>query len=295
MYDNSIYFDLINRKEGFIESKNYKTYYEIHSPRSPQLDDTPIILLAGGPGLSFKTLTPLLKLAETRLVIAYDQIGSGNSTRSNYFHSLNIKDFLEQFNSVVTELGITKFHILGHSWGTILGVHIALEYPESIRSLILHSGIADWEHCLKEREKFKKEYFPDDLKQFDKRMNEGIKISQDEMEGFINKYNSLYYCRVEYPKYLSESLKDKDTRTNQLIWDPERNKEMSNYNICERLKEINCPTLILSGKYDGISVGQAELFMSNIKNSKYIEFPNSSHYAHIEEEENFLEQVKAFL
>lgn len=72
-------------KKGFIESEKYKTYYEIHSPNCPKNNATPIILLAGGPGLSFKTLTPLLNLAETRPVIAYDQIGSGKSTRSESF------------------------------------------------------------------------------------------------------------------------------------------------------------------------------------------------------------------
>ncbi|MBP1950878.1 alpha/beta fold hydrolase [Virgibacillus litoralis] len=281
--------------QGYIKSENYKTFYEVHTPNYFNSESTPIILLAGGPGLSFKTLTPLLNLAETRPIIAYDQIGSGKSTRSEQLTSLNIEDFMEQFNNVVSELGATKFHILGHSWGTILGVNIALEYPGNIQSLILQSGIADWKKCLEARRKFELEYYPEDLKKTIKKLNEGIKVSPDEVEDATNKFNNQFYCRAKYPKYLCDALNDKDLGTNQLIWNPEKNKEMANYKICNRLDEIKCPTFIISGKYDGISVGQGELFSSGIKNSTHVEFKNSSHYAHIEEEIAYLEQVKNFL
>ncbi|WP_153727914.1 alpha/beta fold hydrolase [Salinibacillus xinjiangensis] len=290
---------LVEKKEGLIESKSYKTYYEIHTPFNNINDSTPIILLAGGPGLSYTTLTPLFNLAKGRQVIAYDQLGSGKSTRSGNFSSLNIKDFMEQFNIVVTELDINKFHLLGHSWGTILGVNIALEYPEKTQSLILHSGIANWKKCLKERRKFEKEHFPDELKQIIKTVSEGFKPSAKEMKRFSSEFNRLFnrlfYCRAEYPEYLLKSIEDKDVGTNQLIWNPENNKEMATYDICDRLNEIKCPTLILSGKYDGISVGQASLFEAGIMNSKHVELQNSSHYSHIEEELRFLEHVNTFL
>ena len=120
--------------------------------------------MAGGPGLSFTSLTPLLQLAEKRKVIAYDQLGSGKSTRSGSFSSLHIKDFIEQFNDIVQEMNLNKFHLIGHSWGTVLGVNIALDYPEETQSLILHSGIADWKKCLEERVKFEEHHFPDGLK-----------------------------------------------------------------------------------------------------------------------------------
>ncbi|MFZ3579729.1 alpha/beta fold hydrolase [Virgibacillus sp. DJP39] len=288
-------FASVKKSYGFIESNNYKTYYEVHTPNKHFADSAPVILLAGGPGLSYTTLTPLLRLAETRPVIVYDQIDSGKSTRSEQFTSLNISDYIEQFNSVMNEVGVNKYHILGHSWGTILGVNIALQYPEKIQSLILHSGIADWTKCLEARKRFEIEQFTDDLLRIFKKLREGIKVSSDEKEIATKRFNSLYYCRVDYPAYLLEALNDKDTGTNQLIWNGEKNPDMTNYNISPRLEEIECPTLIISGMYDGISVGQADLFRAGIKNSQHIELQNSSHYAHIEDEIEFLEQVKNFI
>ncbi len=199
---------LVEKKEGLIESKNDKTYYEIHTPCNNFDDSAPIILLAGGPGLSFTTLTPLFNLAERRQVIGYDQLGSGKTTRSGHFSSLHIKDFMEQFNAIVSELALNKFHLLGHSWGTILGANIALEYPDKTKSLILHSGIAHWQKCLEERETFEKAHLPDELQQFMKIVREGYKPSSKEMEKFTNKCNRLFYCRVEYPDYLLQALED---------------------------------------------------------------------------------------
>ncbi|WP_092506078.1 alpha/beta fold hydrolase [Virgibacillus subterraneus] len=151
------------------------------------------------------------------------------------------------------------------------------------------------EEMSEARLNFEEEYFPKELKRVLKKYNDGVKVSSDEMEEAINKYNSLFYCRAEYPKYLSEALNGKDFETNQLIWNPVKNKEMASYNICDRLNEIKCPTLIMSGKYDGISVGQAELFNTGIKNSRHVEFINSAHYSHIEQEMEFITQVKGFL
>ncbi|AIF45304.1 alpha/beta fold hydrolase [Virgibacillus sp. SK37] len=288
-------FAAINKRKGLIEKEWCKTYFEIHTSDSQVNDSTPIILLAGGPGLSFTTLTPLLRLARTRTVVVYDQLGSGKSTRSDQLSSLSISDFIEQFNDVITELGIKNFHILGHSWGAILAVNVALQFPKNVQSLILHSGIADWKDCLKHRKKFESDFFPKNLKETIYKLKQNEKISSEEIESANILFNQLFYCRTTYPIYLDKALEDKDSGTNQLIWNTDKNEEMANYNICPRLKEIKCPTLIISGKYDGISVGQGELFNSLIQNSKHIVFNNSSHYAHIEEEQEFIRQVSNFL
>ncbi|TGB04956.1 alpha/beta fold hydrolase [Halobacillus salinus] len=286
---------LVKEKKGYLKNEKYETYYEIHTPVQASSDSTPIILLAGGPGLSFTTLTPLLNLAEGRQVIAYDQLGSGRTTRSESFESLNIKDFTDQFSSMVRELGLNKFHLLGHSWGSILAVEVAVMFPEKTKSLILHSGIADWQKCLKERERFEEDHFPRELKRIKKKAKEGIKISEEEADYFTTEFSERFYCRVDHPDYLVRALADKDVRSNQLIWDPEWNKEVARFTVCDKLSEIKCAALVVSGRFDGLSVGQAPLFEAGIPYSQHVEFRNSSHYAHIEEQQKFLDLVTGFI
>ncbi|MCA0970856.1 alpha/beta fold hydrolase [Halobacillus litoralis] len=281
------------RERGVLESDGFHTYYEIQRPAVQ--DSVPLILLAGGPGLPYKALAPLFDLAHDREVVGYDQIGSGRSTRSDQFPSLYMNDFIKQFHDVITELGIEEFHLLGHSWGTILGLNIALEYPEQTKSLIIHSGVADWQACLKSRATFQEEHLPDRLTKMVDKVKAGSELSEEERNKYLKEWNNLFYCRVEYPEYLKQALDDKDVTTNQLIWDPEKNKEMTDYSMTDRLSGITCPTLIISGAFDGISVGQAALFKKGIQDSRHVEFQHSAHYAHVEEEERFLRVVEGFL
>lgn len=259
---------------GYINHNNVSTYYEI---RNQHIDEIPLILLAGGPGLTFNTLTSLFSLSSNRPIVSYDQIGSGLSTRSDSFEQLHLADFIEQFSTLIETLKLDKFHIIGHSWGSILATQIALVHPNRIQKLIIYSGIADWEHCLKSRKLLFKKEFPNG------------------MTGWTNEdIQKYYYCRVPYPDYLERSLAEKDEGTNQMIWNPDINQEMAVYNAVSLLRNIHCPTLIISGKYDGISVGQAELF-KEIPYSVHKQMKQSAHYAHVEEEEKFMDTVQAFL
>lgn len=265
----------IQKENGFIKNGETTTYYEVHYSVENK-DNTPLVLLAGGPGLSFTTLNPLLKLAVDRPVIAYDQIGSGKSTRSDKLESLDLTIFIDQFEALIKKLDIQKYHLLGHSWGSILAIQSTLINPVKTKSLILHSGVADFQNCLEERRKLEKDNSMDDMK-------------------ITSPLNNSNYCRVPFPKYLSDAIADKDTRTNELIWNHNLNSKMQYYDITQELDQIECPSLIISGKYDGISVGQSDKFSEGIRNSKHSLFQNSAHYAHVEEEEKFLKVVRSHL
>jgi len=176
----------------------------------------------------------------------------------------------------------------------VLALHIAFKYPDKVKSLILHSGIADWQKCQENRSNLIS-YYPDSLKEYHDKIQNGVNVSPDEVENAKSIFNANFYCRVKYPDYLINSLYDKDHKTNSMIWDPKYNKKMAYFNVCSRLNEIKCPTLITAGKYDGISVGQDKIFLNGIPNSTLTTFEHSAHYAHVEERQKFTESVRGFL
>jgi proline iminopeptidase len=51
--------------------------------------------------------------------------------------------FAEELGVVVGGLGLTSFHLWGHSWGTTLAVLYALTHPPGLRSMTLASPILD--------------------------------------------------------------------------------------------------------------------------------------------------------
>jgi pimeloyl-ACP methyl ester carboxylesterase len=72
-------------------------------------------------------------------VIAFDRPGYGHSDRPRS----TIWTPEAQANLIkaaLTKIGISSAIVLGHSWGTLVAVALALKYPQSVDSLVLASG-----------------------------------------------------------------------------------------------------------------------------------------------------------
>jgi L-proline amide hydrolase len=63
----------------------------------------------------------------------------------------------------------------------------------------------------------------------------------------------------------------------------------------DRLSEISVPTLILSGRYDESTPVINEVLHKGIAGSQWVVFEQSSHLAHVEEPELYMQTVQASL
>jgi proline iminopeptidase len=96
-----------------------------------------LVVIPGGPGLSYDYLQPLEQLASARLmVVSYDPRGAGRSTKpADGDYSLDAQ--LADLEAIRTAIGVEKMHLLGHSWGTVPAMDYAFTYPVHLKSLIL--------------------------------------------------------------------------------------------------------------------------------------------------------------
>lgn len=69
----------------------------------------------------------------------------------------------------------------------------------------------------------------------------------------------------------------------------------SQWSILDRIDMIKVPTLLISGKYDGVPASTMQPFFDGIEKVKWVIFPESSHFPHMEEPEEFLKVVGGFL
>lgn len=104
----------------------------------------PVILLHGGPGYSSYYLKLFEKLGDDRTVVRYDQSGSGKSGTLTDTTKMNVARFVAELDSLRRHFGFEKIHILGHSWGTILGFEYYRAHPERVASLTLASPALDF-------------------------------------------------------------------------------------------------------------------------------------------------------
>ena len=80
--------------------------------------------------------------------------------------------------------------------------------------------------------------------------------------------------------------------TARLCWDP----YFHNPSLRNRLNRIKLKTLVIWGKNDGIvKPAYGRGYAKRIASSKLVTIPKAGHFPHIEQEEEFMKQVRAFL
>lgn len=99
--------------------------------------NTPVIFLHGGPGLRHNSLAGMLRLADERPVILYDQLDGGKSDQLNDPANWKMERFVEELESIRKALGVARFHIVGQSWGSAVALEYTVKYPRRVASTVL--------------------------------------------------------------------------------------------------------------------------------------------------------------
>jgi pimeloyl-ACP methyl ester carboxylesterase len=118
--------------------------------RGRQVSNPPLIVLHGGPGFSdtlfFRHFNAALE--STYTMVYWDQRGAGKSfdpglSRSTMTVEQFIADLDELVSLVRARVGHTQVVLLGHSWGSTLGVLYAARFPEKVAAYVGAAQIGD--------------------------------------------------------------------------------------------------------------------------------------------------------
>jgi len=96
----------------------------------------PVVLLHGNPGFVEDFLPVVDSLASTNRVIAFDRPGHGYSERATAAGT-TAHDQVRLIHDALTQLGVSRPIVVGHSWGGGLALLYALEYPREVDRLVL--------------------------------------------------------------------------------------------------------------------------------------------------------------
>ena len=120
-----------------------------------------VILLHGGPGASETALFRHFNADLERhfLMVYWDQRGTGRSYRSGIPPAtMTIDQFVRDLDEVVEivrhRFGKARVVLLGHSWGTAIGIVYAARFPEKVAAYVGISQVAD----MREGERLSYEY-----------------------------------------------------------------------------------------------------------------------------------------
>jgi pimeloyl-ACP methyl ester carboxylesterase len=118
-------------------------FLEVNGVRLHYIDrghGDPVVLIHGnGTMIQDFTISGLVdELAARHRVIVFDRPGYGYSSRPRALWTPRAQANL--LGKALPQLGIGQAVVLGHSWGTLVAVALALQAPILVRSLVLASG-----------------------------------------------------------------------------------------------------------------------------------------------------------
>lgn len=102
----------------------------------------PLVLLHGnGTMTDDYAISGLLGLASTTYrVIVFDRPGFGYSARPRGVHLWTPTAQAALLHKALQQLGVERPVVVGHSWGTLVAIAMALDFPADVGSLVLMSG-----------------------------------------------------------------------------------------------------------------------------------------------------------
>lgn len=282
---------------------DYKTWVRMEQPDAARPEALPLIVLHGGPGMAHNYLRNLGELANTgRTVVHYDQLGCGNSTHLQQspadFWTPQL--FVDEFTNLVNQLGLSSFHLLGQSWGGMLGAEIATRQPVGLKSLVIANSPASMELWTQAASELRSQ-LPAEVQQTLTVHEENGTVTDPAYLRATEEFYRRHVCRaVPTPAEFQES-------EDQMGADPTVYHTMNgpnefhvvgtlrNWSIIDKLPAVKVPTLVVAGEHDEATPATWQPFIDGIPNVRSHVFTDASHCVHLEQPANFRTVVADFL
>ena len=250
-------------------------------------EQNPLLLyLHGGPGQSVMSKADALTsdLQKHFLVVHWDQRGAGETLNFNSEdQTLSIDQMKQDAEEVVQYLlstySIDKIVIVGHSWGTVLGFHLANALPDHIAAYIAISPVINslqsQEIALRKLKAYYKE------KDNEKALAQlaTVSVPPDNLEQMIIQYR--WQTSFDGEEVTDEQVEQAMPFFTQ--WEARWGaieKEIVKINMFEELKSLSCPVYFFIGSNDyqtNFTVAQDYFELLKAPTKKLFWFKESAH------------------
>ncbi len=255
----------------------------------------PIIAINGGPGLTHAYMVQndlWERIARNRLVVFYDQRGTGESKHLNGggLLSQSMDAQVADLEAVRQALKLDKVAVLGDSYGGLVAMAYAAAHPEHVAKLILSDSPGpNWKsivHVLPQ-------VFPDveeEDEQETKKLGSGTDAAA--RAGLRNHFRMIFYSPEKRDAYMS--------KMGDLGFEPgvgeAVEKATADLDLTPKLAGFKFPTLVITGRFDlNVAPLTAWRLAHDIPGAKLVFFEHSGHLPSYEEAEKYLEVLEKFL
>ena len=205
-------------------------------------------------------------------ILRFDLRGHGNSTKPK--KRFTIRNYVDDMLSLLNHLNWTKeLYLVGHSLGGMIALVYGIENPSQVKKMVVADSF-----CF-----ISQEAITDVLGRVNSSKLEKFAIGMG-VRG-LHPYND------EIAKFVAKLVTDHMSKKDCL----QATAASAGFNICENLKSLNIPTLILVGKKDITTpVWASEMIHEWLPQSELIIIPDAGHLIILDHPNEFNDLVLSF-
>lgn len=251
----------------------------------------PVVVLHGGPGASHDYLLPGFDLlADRHELIYYDQRGGGQSPVGRDV-PCGWREHVDDLEALRAVWGLEQLTLAGYSWGGLLAMLYATEYPERVARLALVSPAPSWRAA---RDEFERRFAERNLSGALQAERAALRAS-DLRTRDLEAYNRRLFELSVIP-YFADPRRAHDLtpfrivgRVQQEVW-----SSLGDFDLRPQLSALRVPALVLHGEADVIPIESARETARCLR-AEFAPVPACGHVPFVEASTVFHRVVGAFL
>jgi proline iminopeptidase len=254
----------------------------------------PLLLMHGGPGLDYTTLSSLEQLDDQFTLIFYDHRANGRSTGAA--HSMTWENLTADADALRESLGFDQWAVLGHSFGGQVAIEYALRYPDRVSHLLLFDTCGDaWWYEESAPVILRKRGYRAATAAAARRFFNGD-LRPDEVSRTAMKFMRAYFYRMnllDVPHALVSGFRMKMRHEAHVFG---FGKLLKGWNAMDLLGGIEVPTLVLAGRFDFLFPSEHQAILADrLPNAQLEIIERAGHLAHAERSVEVIDIVRRFI
>ncbi len=258
---------------------------------------TPVVLLHGGPGFTSHYLKPFEDLGDDRQVVRYDQLGGGKSDTTSDTTLFTVPRFVAELDALRAALGITSWHVFGHSWGTMLAVEYYRAHPDRVRSLIFGSPVFDVPAYEAYADTLVRTLSDSSQRAVRAATGSG-RFDTPGYQAAMNEFYGLYLFRQPVQVDLDSSFATFSRAVYGYMWGPsefDATGTLRMFDVTDFLGRIRVPALVTVGEFDEVGAALVKAHAAMIPGARYAVLAGAAHITPWDARDENVRIVRAFL
>jgi pimeloyl-ACP methyl ester carboxylesterase len=266
-----------------------------------------VLFLHGGPGMPMMYLAHKFQrpLEDHFVCVQWDQRGTGKSyTKKISTETLTVEQILADAVELTEHLrkrfDKEKIYLVGHSWGTYIGVLLVKRYPKLFKAYVSVGQVVDETKGREIADRFIKEKALKSENQ--EALNEMTENPDEFREKWLFAFGGELYGETSYTPFIVAGLLSPEYG----LFDIQKVAKGSSFSsqhmtynaikgtIFENVHSVEVPVYFFTGRHDYTTPFELiELFYEQLEapRKKLIWFDNSAHFAFYEEPQRFAQKM----